>query len=279
MLPAWPLVFQWPPELSRQVIPTRLTIMNPKSKKTKPAATSPPASRSRSRTAPVVVPAKEGRPHSGPTPAQRRKASSVPGSPVLGALPPVTPVQGAVRLELTGLNAVGLLAYVHTLIDGLIDNSYYTGMRHYVEALRAKGVRFADVDLEVGAGTFKPVETDDPAEHHMHAERYEVPALTAAAIVEARARGARLWAVGTTVVRTLEASGGMAGRGETQIFITPGFAFRVVDHLITNFHLPRSTLLMLVAAFAGYDETMAAYQHAIAEGYQFYSYGDAMVLI
>ena len=148
-----------------------------------------------------------------------------------------------------------------------------------IEALRAKGVRFADVDLEVGAGTFKPVETDDPAEHHMHAERYEVPAETAAAIMEARARGARLWAVGTTVVRTLEASGGLAGRGATQIFITPGFTFRVVDHLITNFHLPRSTLLMLVAAFAGYDETMAAYQHAIAEGYRFYSYGDAMVII
>ncbi len=116
--------------------------MKPKSKKTKPAAAtapaSPPASRSRRRTAPVVVPAKEGRPHSGPTPAQRRKASSVAGSPVVGALPPVTPVQGAVRLELTGLNAVGLLAYVHTLIDGLTDNAYYTAMALSIEALRAK---------------------------------------------------------------------------------------------------------------------------------------------
>ena len=148
-----------------------------------------------------------------------------------------------------------------------------------LDALRAKGVRFAHVDLEVGAGTFKPVEADDPADHHMHVERYEVPAATATAIADARARGARLWAVGTTVVRTLEASGGRVGRGETQIFIRPGYTFRVVDHLITNFHLPRSTLLMLVAAFAGYDATMAAYRHAIEERYRFYSYGDAMVVL
>ena len=148
-----------------------------------------------------------------------------------------------------------------------------------LDALRAKGVRFASVDLEVGAGTFKPVETDDPADHHMHVERYEVPAETATAIAEVRAHGAKLWAVGTTVVRTLEASGGTAGRGETQIFIRPGYTFQVVDHLITNFHLPRSTLLMLVAAFAGYDATMAAYRHAIAERYRFYSYGDAMVIL
>jgi S-adenosylmethionine:tRNA ribosyltransferase-isomerase len=106
-----------------------------------------------------------------------------------------------------------------------------------------------------------------------------VPGATAAAITEARARGAKIWAVGTTVVRTLEASGGRAGRGETQIFIRPGYTFTVVDHLITNFHLPRSTLLMLVAAFAGYDTTMGAYRHAIAQRYRFYSYGDAMVVI
>jgi S-adenosylmethionine:tRNA ribosyltransferase-isomerase len=148
-----------------------------------------------------------------------------------------------------------------------------------LDALRAKGVRFAHVDLEVGAGTFKPVEVDDPAQHHMHVERYEVPAETPAAIAEARARGAKIWAVGTTVVRTLEASGGKAGRGETQIFIRPGYDFQVVDHLITNFHLPRSTLLMLVAAFAGYDATLAAYRHAIEARYRFYSYGDAMVII
>ena len=148
-----------------------------------------------------------------------------------------------------------------------------------LDALRAKGVRFAHVDLEVGAGTFKPVEADDPADHHMHVERYEVPNGTAAAITEAKQRGAKVWAVGTTVVRTLEASGGTAGRGETQIFLRPGYTFQVVDHLITNFHLPRSTLLMLVAAFAGYDATMAAYRHAIKKQYRFYSYGDAMVVL
>jgi len=148
-----------------------------------------------------------------------------------------------------------------------------------LDALRAKGVRFATVDLEVGAGTFKPVEDEDPAGHHMHVERYEVPTEAAAAIADARARGAKLWAVGTTVVRTLEASGGKAGRGETQIFIRPGYTFQVVDHLITNFHLPRSTLLMLVSAFAGYDATMATYRHAIEARYRFYSYGDAMVII
>ena len=148
-----------------------------------------------------------------------------------------------------------------------------------LETLKTLGVRFAYIDLEVGAGTFKPVEADDPADHHMHVERYEVPAETAAAIAEARARGAKVWAVGTTVVRTLEASKGMAGPGETQIFIRPGYTFQVIDHLITNFHLPRSTLLMLVAAFAGYDATMAAYRHAIAERYLFYSYGDAMVVV
>jgi len=148
-----------------------------------------------------------------------------------------------------------------------------------LDALRAKGVRFAHVDLEVGAGTFKPVEAEDPADHHMHIERYEVPEATTAAIAAARARGARVWAVGTTVVRTLEASGGKAGRGQTDIFIRPGYTFQVVDHLITNFHLPRSTLLMLVSAFAGYDATMAAYRHAIAQRYRFYSYGDAMVIV
>ena len=153
-----------------------------------------------------------------------------------------------------------------------------------LDALRAKGVRFAHVDLEVGAGTFKPVEAEDPARHHMHVERFEIPVATVHAIAETRAAGGRLWAVGTTVVRTLEAQADgkgnvKAGRGETNIFIRPPYTFQVVDHLITNFHLPRSTLLMLVAAFAGYDEIMAAYRHAIAQRYRFYSYGDAMVII
>lgn len=153
-----------------------------------------------------------------------------------------------------------------------------------LEALKGRGVRFATVDLEVGAGTFKPVEAEDPADHHMHVERFEIPEATSRAIAEARARGAKVWAVGTTVVRTLEASadgkgGVLSGGRETNIFIRPPYAFRVVDHLITNFHLPRSTLLMLVAAFAGYETTMAAYRHAVEARYRFYSYGDAMVII
>lgn len=153
-----------------------------------------------------------------------------------------------------------------------------------LEALKALGVRFAYVDLEVGAGTFKPVEEEDPAKHHMHVERFEIPEATARAIAETRARGHKVWAVGTTVVRTLEASADpagrvMPGRRETNIFIRPPYAFRVVDHLITNFHLPRSTLLLLVSAFAGYDATMAAYRHAIEQRYRFYSYGDAMVIV
>lgn len=153
-----------------------------------------------------------------------------------------------------------------------------------LDALKAKGVKFAHVDLEVGAGTFKPVEEEDPAKHHMHVERFEIPEATVSAIAEARARGSRLWAVGTTVVRTLEARADgkgnvKAGRGETDIFIRPPYTFQVVDHLITNFHLPRSTLLMLVSAFAGFEETKAAYRHAIEQRYRFYSYGDAMVII
>lgn len=153
-----------------------------------------------------------------------------------------------------------------------------------LDALKAKGVRFAHVDLEVGAGTFKPVEEEDPAKHHMHVERFEIPEATVVAIADMRARGSRLWAVGTTVVRTLEAQADgkgnvRAGRGETNIFIRPPYSFQVVDHLITNFHLPRSTLLMLVSAFAGYEETKAAYRHAIDQRYRFYSYGDAMVVV
>jgi S-adenosylmethionine:tRNA ribosyltransferase-isomerase len=148
----------------------------------------------------------------------------------------------------------------------------------------ARGVRRAEVVLHVGAGTFKPVEADDPADHVMHEERYTVPEETARAWVEARASGHRVWAVGTTTVRTLEsaarASGAVApGSGETRIFIRPPQTLRAVDVLITNFHLPRSTLIMLVAAFAGYELTMRAYREAIAERYRFYSYGDAMVVL
>lgn len=150
--------------------------------------------------------------------------------------------------------------------------------------LSAHGVNVADVVLHVGAGTFKPVEVDDPAQHVMHEEWYEVSELAAERIAKVRARGARTWAVGTTSVRTLESASDdkgavRAGSNETSIFIRPPYAFRAVDHLLTNFHLPHSTLIMLVAAFAGYDLTMRAYAEAVAARYRFFSYGDAMLII
>ena len=150
--------------------------------------------------------------------------------------------------------------------------------------LDVKGVRRAEVVLHVGAGTFKPVEAADPAAHLMHEERYVVPEATAGAVRDARASGGRVWAVGTTSVRTLESAAQpdrtvRAGEGETRIFIRPPAALQVVDALVTNFHLPRSTLIMLVAAFAGYELTMRAYREAIAERYRFYSYGDAMAIV
>lgn len=152
-----------------------------------------------------------------------------------------------------------------------------------LEALEAKGVRRAALTLHVGIGTFRPVE-GDPAEHEMHSEWYTVPEPTAEAIQAARAEGGRVWAVGTTTVRTLESVAAghghvRAGSGTTDLFIRPPYGFRVVDCMITNFHLPRSTLLMLVAAFAGYGPTMEAYRAAVAEGYRFYSYGDAMAVV
>ena len=134
--------------------------------------------------------------------------------------------------------------------------------------------------LHVGAGTFQPVKTETLAEHVMHRERYHVPPETAQAIADCRARGGRVVAVGTTSVRTLEswAASGEAS-GDTGIFITPGFEFKVVHALITNFHLPRSTLMMLVSAFAGYERVMALYAHAVQQRYRFFSYGDAMWLL
>jgi S-adenosylmethionine:tRNA ribosyltransferase-isomerase len=146
--------------------------------------------------------------------------------------------------------------------------------------LEAVGVHRATLTLHVGPGTFRPVQTEDPAEHAMHAERFEIPVATAHAIAAARQRGGRVIAVGTTVVRALESAwGGVAvvpGAGSTDLFVTPGFRFAVVDALVTNFHLPRSTLLMLVCAFAGTQRVLAAYRDAVATGYRFYSYGDAM---
>ena len=158
-----------------------------------------------------------------------------------------------------------------------------TAALHFDEALLAeidtRGVQRAAVTLHVGAGTFQPVKTETLAEHVMHRERYHVPPETVQAIADCRARSGRVVAVGTTSVRTLEswaASGEPSG--DTGIFITPGFEFKVVHALITNFHLPRSTLMMLVSAFAGYDRIMALYRHAIAQRYRFFSYGDAMWL-
>ena len=147
-------------------------------------------------------------------------------------------------------------------------------------ALDARGVPRAAVTLHVGAGTFQPVKTEAIAEHVMHRERYHVPTATQDAIAACRARGGRVVAVGTTTVRTLEswAQSGQAS-GDTGIFITPGFGFRVVDALVTNFHLPRSTLMMMISAFAGYTHVMALYRHAVAERYRFFSYGDAMWLM
>lgn len=152
-----------------------------------------------------------------------------------------------------------------------------------LERLAAKGVESAYVTLHVGAGTFQPVRVDDIREHHMHSEYLEVPEETVAAIERTRERGGRVIAVGTTVVRSLESAAGGGEltpfAGETEIFIFPGYEFRVVDVLLTNFHLPESTLLMLVSAFAGHEETMAAYRHAVAQCYRFFSYGDAMFIL
>jgi S-adenosylmethionine:tRNA ribosyltransferase-isomerase len=151
-----------------------------------------------------------------------------------------------------------------------------------LQALTDKGATLAYVTLHVGAGTFRPVRDDDIAKHVMHSERYDVPAETVAAIAQAKAKGGDVIAVGTTSTRTLEAASRdgtlRAGSGETQIFITPGFQFNTVDRMLTNFHLPKSTLLMLVSAFAGYENIMHAYKHAVDSKYRFFSYGDAMFL-
>lgn len=151
-------------------------------------------------------------------------------------------------------------------------------------ALEERGVRRAELLLHVGAGTFKPVEVEDPAEHVMHEEWYSLPAQTAAILNETRANARSIWAVGTTSTRSLESAVAPDGSfaqssGDTNIFIRPPYSFRAVDKLITNFHLPRSTLVMLVAAFAGYDLTMRAYREAIDGEYRFYSYGDAMAVV
>jgi len=151
-----------------------------------------------------------------------------------------------------------------------------------LERCRIKGIRFAYVTLHVGAGTFQPVRHENLSKHDMHSEWYSVPEATVSAVQHAQAAGKDVVAVGTTSLRALESasqSGQLqAGNANTRLFITPGYEFKTVTRLVTNFHLPKSTLLMLVSAFAGYDEIRAAYQHAIAQKYRFFSYGDAMLL-
>jgi S-adenosylmethionine:tRNA ribosyltransferase-isomerase len=189
--------------------------------------------------------------------------------------------------------------YISRAADALDDSRYQTiygrhpgavaaptaGLHFDPESLariQAAGIELGYLTLHVGAGTFKPVRVDDLAQHRMHAERVVVPAQVCAQVAATRARGGRVIAVGTTVVRALEsaAAGGALAPfdGETALFITPGYRFAVVDALLTNFHLPESTLLMLVCAFGGYAPVMAAYRHAVQQEYRFFSYGDAMFL-
>ncbi|MEE2775228.1 MAG: tRNA preQ1(34) S-adenosylmethionine ribosyltransferase-isomerase QueA, partial [Acidobacteriota bacterium] len=218
------------------------------------------------------------------------------------------PVDGRATLDLTRpaeeflprLGHVPLPPYIHRA-DNTHDRERYqtvyasepgaiaapTAGLHFgdedLEALRAAGVEIVEITLHVGIGTFRPVSVDEVAAHVMDAERYRIDGAAANAIEAARSTGRRIVAVGTTVVRTLESvlrEGGplRACEGRTDLFIYPGFEFRVVDVLLTNFHLPRSTLLMLVSAFAGTDRVLDAYSEAIRERYRFYSYGDAMLL-
>ena len=156
-----------------------------------------------------------------------------------------------------------------------------------LETLRAQGISTAFLTLHVGAGTYRPMRVEKIADHRMHSERFEIPQATAEAIAATRAAGGRVIAVGTTSLRALESAADLAnpddgtvrvGGAETDIFITPGYRFKVVDRLITNFHLPKSTLLMLVSAFSGMAAIRDAYAHAVARRYRFFSYGDAMLL-
>lgn len=153
-----------------------------------------------------------------------------------------------------------------------------------MQKLRDKGVQIAEVTLHVGLGTFRPVKADEVTEHKMHSEHYLLPSETAELINQTKASGGRVIAVGTTSCRTLESVATFRGKiepceGYTDIFIYPGYEFKVLDGLITNFHLPKSTLIMLVSAFAGFDHTMAAYRHAVEERYRFFSFGDAMLIL
>jgi len=202
--------------------------------------------------------------------------------------------EGSVLDRLARHGEVPLPPYIAHAPDTLDESRYQTVFAkipgavaaptaglHFDEAmlalLHSRGAASAFVTLHVGAGTFQPVREGDIAKHVMHAEWYEMPQATVDAIAAARSRGGRIVAVGTTTLRTLE-SAAAAGSGETRLFILPGHRFRVVDRLLTNFHLPKSTLLMLVSAFAGMENIRRAYAHAVAGRYRFFSYGDAMLL-
>jgi len=203
--------------------------------------------------------------------------------------------------DLRGIGELPLPPYIHRSVADAADAEDYqtifarvpgavaapTASLHFtpalLEALRARGVGLATVTLHVGAGTFLPVREDDPRQHRMHAEWCSIPAETAALIDATRAARRRVVAVGSTALRSLETAAAATGRvaafeGLTDIFILPGFRFHVADALLTNFHLPRSTLLMLVSAFAGTARMRDAYAHAVAAGYRFFSYGDASLL-
>jgi S-adenosylmethionine:tRNA ribosyltransferase-isomerase len=208
--------------------------------------------------------------------------------------------EGSLSQKLQDLGHMPLPPYI-TREDGPVDTERYqtvyadrpgavaapTAGLHFDEgllaALDAKGIERAVVTLHVGAGTFQPVRSENIEDHRMHAEYLEVSQATCAAVERARACGGRIVAVGTTSVRALE-SAAQGGRlrpfaGDSRIFIYPGYCFRVVDGLVTNFHLPESTLLMLVCALVGTDQALAAYRHAVAERYRFFSYGDAMLIL
>ena len=174
--------------------------------------------------------------------------------------------------------------YSHELGSAAAPTAGLHFTRELMERIREKGVGIAYVTLHVGLGTFRPVKVDDVTKHKMHSEHYEIPAETARMIAETKRNGGRVIAVGTTSCRTLESVATQYGEirpcdGFTDIFIYPGYEFKVLDGLITNFHLPESTLIMLVSAFAGYDNVMNAYQIAVKEKYRFFSFGDCMAIL
>lgn len=225
-------------------------------------------------------------PELGPTPRLRVMSAPVEGRCVLGVQGPGLEAHGAMPLPPYIRRAEApadreRYQTVYAREEGSIAAP--TAGLHFSEALlsaiEARGIERRAITLHVGPGTFLPVRTDSVEEHHMEGERYSLSDETAGAIARARADGRTLVAVGTTVVRCLESCGGEASSGRTELFITPGHRFSVVQAMVTNFHLPRSTLLMLISAFAGRERVLAAYRQAVEAGYRFYSFGDAMLIV